>query len=219
MKLSISKLVSSTLLVTVISSQAQSMDHAVGIAPVKSGLLFSLGKSELKSFDVAESLTALGYTGVTGGEEDAEIGFSLGYRQAFGERWSADMQYIRQNVRSNPIGVTVNSGSEAAAAQRISENLPKLAQGLSLVGLYHAPLSARLTSHFGGGVFIWRGERETKIGTATATDEERGTDAMLQLGLGYRFTPKVTVEGSIQRFFMPDEAVNRMSIGMVYSFN
>lgn len=236
MKLSTLKLVSGAVLGMVCTSPAiaaeavvdskqtadatakQIMANAVGTTHVRSGLLFALGKSELKSFDVTESLTTLGYTGVTGGEADAEMGFSLGYRHAFGARWSADMQYIRQNVSSNPIGVTVTTGTEAAAAQKISDNLPKLAQGLSLVGLYHAPLSARLTAHYGGGAFIWRGERETKIGTVTATDEESGTDLMLQLGLGYRFTPNVTVEGSLQRFFMPDEAVNRLSLGMVYSF-
>ena len=153
-----------------------------------------------------------------GGHRDAKVGFSLGYRHALRPHWSVNAQYLQQSGGSTPLGVTVTAGTEAQAAADIAKRLPKLAQGISLVGLYHRPISAKFSAQVGGGAFVWRSEQETKIGSATATDKDRGTDAVIQLGLAYQASPKVSVEGSVQRFFMPDEPVNRLSLGLVYRF-
>jgi len=187
-------------------------------SPARSGLLFSVGRSEVAEFDVVKTLTDMGYTGVTGGDMEAKIGVSLGYRQALTHRWSVDASYIFQNMQVNPFGVTVTAGTDAQAASEVSKALPKLTQGISLVGLYHVPFSPTVSVHLGGGAFIWKGERETHIGSAIATDKENGVDPMLQLGLGYRVSERFSVEGNVQRFFMPDEPINRVSLGMVYRF-
>lgn len=185
---------------------------------IKSGLLFSIGKTGNNSSDVTESLTALGFPGANGGDTDTKVSLAIGYRHAFNKRISLDIQYVDQDTSTKPLSITVPEGTEAAAAEEISKKLPKLAQGVSVVGLYHAPITPKLRSHLGGGAFIWKGERETKIGSASAIDKDNGTNFMLQVGLGYQINAKFSVEGNFQRVFLPDEAMNRVSLGLVYSF-
>ena len=194
------------------------MKSAVKASPAASGVLFGLGRSELTDFDIKQSLTDMGYSGIIGGDTDSDVDISLGYRHGFSNRFSMDVQYVQQNISETPLGVTVTSGTELAAATAISRKLPKLAQGFTVAGVYHAPLSPRVSAKIGGGAFLWEGKRETEIGSAVATAEDNGTSLMLQLGLGYRATTNVSVEGSLQRFFMPDDSVDRLSLGVVYHF-
>ena len=214
-------LVASTMVVSAsalaATPQATLKTVATG-SPAASGLLFSLGRSELKDNNTVQTLTDMGYSDITGGDTDAKVGISMGYRHGLSDRLSVDVQYVQQNITETPIGVTVTSGTDLEAATAISRKLPKLAQGFTIAGLYHAPLSPRVSAKIGGGAFLWKAERETEIGDAAATDEDEGTSLMLQLGLGYRAMPNLSIEGNLQHFAMPDEPINRLSMGIVYHF-
>lgn len=186
--------------------------------PAASGILFGLGKSSLKEYDIVQTLTSMGYSGISGGTTESKVGISLGYRHGFSSRFSLDAQYVQQNISETPLGVTVISGTDLDAATAISKKLPKLAQGVTLAGVYHAPLSPKVSAKIGGGAFLWQGKRETQIGNVSYTDEDNGTSLMLQLGLGYRVSPSVSIEGNLQHFFMPDDPINRATMGIVYHF-
>lgn len=189
------------------------------VNPVRSGILISVDESNVLEFDEEYAVANLGYPNVSGGGAKSEAGWSVGYRKAFGSRWSLDTKYVRQNATSKPLRITVNPNDAEQAAQAISKALPKLAQGISVGLLHHTPIIGRLSTHFGGGAFIWRGERDTRIGSIRAIDKEDGVDPMLQYGLTYRLTPSIAVTGEAQRFFKTeDEDINRYSLGLVYSF-
>ena len=87
-----------------------------------------------------------------------------------------------------------------------------------MTGLYHASITARASLNGGAGAFLWRGERETRLGSTAVTHKSKGIDPVLQLGMTYTLTPRVGLLGGLQRFFLPDGPVNRMSLGLIYSF-
>lgn len=188
-------------------------------AGVRSGVLFSIGYTKHQDLYMTEALQALGVSDIGGGDTDTKLGFSLGYRKALGSHWSIDGQYIHQNMNTTPLTGAVSTGVTTQTVQQISTILPKQAQGVTMIGLYHAPLSARSQLNYGAGVFVWRGERETRLGNTIASHKTSGIDPVLQLGLTYNLTPRVALQGDVQRLFLPGDAVNRLSLGVVYSFH
>lgn len=167
--------------------------------PADSGILFSLSRSDQADFTVSQSRTEIGHSEITGGNSSGDTGASLGYRKTLSNRWSLDMQFERQGV----------------AKQKANTLSEVIAHWASMAAMYHTSITPKLSVHAGSGAFFWQRERATSIGEVMTAGEETGANLMLQVGLGYRVIPRVTIEGNVQRFYMPDKAIDKVSLGVV----
>jgi len=180
------------------------------ITPASSGILISTGRADQADFTVAKSQVGTGNSDVIGGKNQDDMGVSLGYRKALSPRWSLDTQFERQRVRRRT-AVTPNTIAQASE-EEISKTI---AYWASMSALYHASITPKISLHAGGGAFVWKREQKNTTGQVTTVDKETGTAPMLQLGVGYRVTPRTKIEGNLQRFFMPGKAIDRVSLGVV----
>ena len=174
------------------------------ITPADSGILVSIGRSDQADFTIAKSNSGTNHE-LIGGKSEGDLGASLGYRKALNSRWSIDTQYERQRARR----VMATSGNTAQSEQVVQSII---AHWAGVTGLYHAPITPKVSVHAGAGAFVWQRESESNLGNDT---KETGADLMLQVGIGYRVVPRAKVEANVQRFFMPDKAIDRMSLGVV----
>lgn len=123
-----------------------------------------------------------------------------------------------QVISDEPFKVTLNPGDAERAVQAISKVLPRLTNGFNVGLQHHVAIGPRTSTHIAGGAFIRRGEQVP--GTNSVVDKEKkGVDPMLQLGLTYKLTPRVSVTGEVQRFFKSeDEDLQRYAVGLVYTY-
>lgn len=183
------------------------------ITPANSGIIVSVGRSDQADFTVTKSQTETNQD-MTDSNSEGDIGVSLGYRKALSTRWSLDTQFERQsNRRSKPSGAAVAADTIAQASEE--EISQTIAYWASMAAIYHASITPKISVHAGGGAFVWQRENKTSIGENTATNKESGTNLLLQMGLGYRLGARAKIEANVQRFFMPNKAINRVSLGVV----
>lgn len=182
-------------------------------------VLVSAGSSVQSGDSTVNRLTGLGYTGTVYGKDEQADSVSLGYRHPLKAKWSLDTQYLVQG-KSNPIlQVTPLAGkTDAQTAQDVAESLPERGNGVSVAGIYHHPLSGKWVAQTGLGAFLWQSERTATVNATRYTRKNDGINPVLQAGLSYQITPKVLLEGSIQHFFMPDEAIDRVAVGVAIGF-
>lgn len=197
--------------------KAQAATRAHRSAPlVKRGILLSVGKANPSAGDITGNLESDGYTKTqVTGMSDANT-FAIGYRHPVGKHWSVDMTYIDQgevsaNVEAAP------SGSQDPARD-VALSLPVYGSGLNYVGLRHFPLGRGINAHAGAGIFIYDNERKATIDGDTHIEKDKGVKPMAQLGLSYAATPRINVELTAQRFFMPGDDVDRLSLGVSVGF-
>jgi hypothetical protein len=183
---------------------------------VKRGILLSVGQANPSTGDITSNLESDGYTKTqVAGTSDAKT-FAIGYRQPLGRHWSVDVTYIDQGeisatVEAAPSG-SINPAKDVALA------LPIYGSGLNYAGLRHFPLGRGINAHAGAGIFIYDNERKATIDGDTHIEKDKGVKPMAQLGISYAATPRVSVELTAQRFFMPGDDVDRLSLGVSVGF-
>ena len=199
------------------ATKAQAMPSAYSSIPlVKRAILLSVGKANPSAGDITGNLESDGYTKTqVTGISDANT-FAIGYRHPVGKHWSVDMTYIDQgevsaNVEAAP------SGSQDPARD-VALSLPIYGSGLNYVGLRHFPLGRGINANAGAGIFIYDNERKATIDGDTHIEKDKGVKPMAQLGLSYAATPRINVELTAQRFFMPGDDVDRLSLGVSVGF-
>lgn len=182
---------------------------------VKRGVLISVGNLDLSSGDVSSSLESNGYTGAElSGNSDAKS-VAVGYRHPLG-RWSADVSYIGQGQVSANVAAAPSASTDPA--KDVALSLPIYGSGLNYAGLRHFPVSRGVSAHVGAGAFIYTSEREATIDGDRHVEKDGGVRPMAQLGLSFAITRGVSVELTGQRFFMPGEDVDRLSVGVSVGF-
>lgn len=190
-----------------------------GYADVQRAALISVGQASQPIGDLNGKLEALAYTNVSVNDEKKVMAWSLGYRHPLGKNWSADVQYLQQGkteptIQANPpLGKT-----DALAAKDAAEALPERGQGLSAIALYHRSITNNLSLQAGLGAVVWKSKRTATVGSSNYTAENDGVSAIVQLGVSYPLTKGAQVEAHWQHTFMPDEAVNRVGLGLAISF-
>ncbi|MBJ6608780.1 MAG: hypothetical protein JG718_00295 [Candidatus Thiothrix moscowensis] len=210
-------LIGATLLLAV--PAAIYADGANSTAPNHRAVLFSLGQTQQAAGDSVAELTAKGYTAINYQADKTATSGSIGYRHPLANHWSVDTQYLNQGEAKPNLTATLPAGkSNAQAAQDMAESLPKRGQGISVAALHHHAHNGNWTSHLGGGAFLWHSERKITVNGTSHTSNRDGISPLVQAGLGYRITPRASLEGTLQHTFMPDEAVTQLSVGLVIGF-
>lgn len=188
-------------------------------AEVQRGLLISVGQASQSMDNLQNELSAKSYTNLSTESDEKEVAWSLGYRHAITQSWSADIQYLQQGKVEPvveailPLGKTTQQAAEDATAA-----MPERGQGLSAVALYHHPLSHRLTLQAGVGAFVWQSKRTATAGSVSHTRKTDGVSPIVQLGVALPLSKGVQLEAHLQRILMPDEPVDRLGLGLVVSF-
>lgn len=204
----------------VAQANSHSADNAVSAKPmaplVKRSILLSVGSVNTSSSDISDNLVGNGYSNVQVTDVDDATTFAIGYRHPLGKHWSLDVTYIDQddvtaNVEAAP------SGSETPSVD-VAKSLPIYGSGLNYAGLRHFRVSSAVTAHAGAGAFIYTNDREATVDGVKSVEKDSGVSAMAQLGLSFAVTPRVSVELTGQRFFMPGEDVDRISLGLSVGF-
>lgn len=182
-------------------------------------LLLSVGQASQSAGQLRQSLQSLSYTGVSVNDDERASSWSLGYRQPVSNRFSVDIQYQQQGNTEPSVQATLPSGkSNAQAAKDIAKAMPARGQGISAIGLYHHPVGHKLVLQAGVGALVWKSKRTATVGNATFINKSGGVSAALQLGVSYPITRNARIEGYWQHINMPDEAVNRVGVGIAYGF-
>jgi hypothetical protein len=177
-------------------------------------LLMSVGVAQHSTKTINTDLLNKGYSNITLHDDKKTNSIAVGYRHPLNDHWSIDSLYLDQGKVKPQLRATLPAGkTNAQAAQEIAELHPDRGQGFSVVALHHHPLGAA-TFQSGIGAFAWRSEHEVTVGSATHTTKNTGISPLVQLGWGYPLTRHIRVEGNIQHFFMPDEAVDRIAVGV-----
>ena len=193
--------------------------YAGGQAYSQGSVLLSVGTAQQSASKVTDTLQAQGYSNVQLQDDKRATSWSLGYRQAITDRWSVEAQYLDQGKSKSNLATTLPAGkTDVQAAQDIAKAQPTRGQGLSVTALYQQPLSQRWTMQAGAGAFAWHSKNEATVGTARYTAKDTGISPLLQVGLSYKVTPKVTLETTAQHFFMPHEDVDRVAVGVSLGF-
>lgn len=182
-------------------------------APQRS-LLVSVGVAQQSTGTISTDLQNKGYSNVTLNDDKQANSVAIGYRHPLNDHWSIDSLYLDQGKVKPQIQAALPAGkTNAQAAQEIADLHPDRGQGFSVVALHHHPLGVA-TFQSGIGAFAWRSEHEVTVGNATHNTKNTGISPLVQLGLSYPLTRNVRMEGNIQHFFMPDEAVDRIAVGV-----
>ena len=133
----------------------------------------------------------------------------------FDENGDVTNLYYPSHIIARTPQVILNPGEAEKAFQAITRVMPRLTNGFNVGLMHHMAIGQRASTHVAAGAFIRRGEQDS----TTLTDEDKGVDPMLQLGMTYKLTPGVSVTGEVQRFFKSDdEDLKRYAVGMVYTF-
>lgn len=194
--------------------------RAVARAPMaKRSILLSAGKAKSLMGDISNNLSGIGYGSASVNDTGESNTFAIGYRQPIRQHWSVDVSYIDQgNVSASIKATPVGGNTGAQTAKDVALSLPIYGSGLNYVALRHIQVSRGVTAQVGVGAFIWSNEREATIDSVKHVEKDRGVNAVAQLGLSFAITRKVSVELSGQRFFMSDDDVDRLSIGISVGF-
>ncbi|MBU0655485.1 MAG: hypothetical protein KJ914_10185 [Gammaproteobacteria bacterium] len=204
-----SVLLSLVTLLAVATPAMADMDNA----PQRS-LLVSVGVAQQSIGTINSDLLGKGYSNITLNDDKQTNSIAVGYRHPLDDHWSIDTHYLDQDKAKPQLQATLPTGkTNAQAAQEIAELHPDRGQGLSVVALHHHPLGTA-TLQSGIGAFAWHSEHDVTVGSTTHTTKNEGLSPLVQLGLGYPLTHNVRLEGNIQHFFMPDEAVDRVTVGL-----
>ena len=191
---------------------------AIKSQPQRSVLL-SVGQASQSTGEIRKTLASLGYTGISVSDDEEASGWSLGYRHPVGRRFSADIQYLQQGKTNPVVQATLPLGTtNDQAAKETAESMPKRGEGLSVLAVYHHPLTKKFTLQVGLGAFAWESKRTASVGNSTYTSESDGVNAILQLGVSYPVTARTRLEAQWQHTDMPDEAVDRLSLGIAVNF-
>ena len=200
-----------------VAPEVQARSKAYRAAPlVKRGILLSVGQANPSTGDITSNLERDGYTKTQiAGTSEAKT-FAIGYRHPLGRHWSVDMTYIDQGEISASVEAAPSGSLDPA--KDVALSLPIYGSGLNYVGLRHFPLGRGINANAGAGIFIYDNERKATIDGDTHIEKDKGVKPMAQLGLSYAATPRVSVELTAQRFFMPGDDVDRLSIGVSVGF-
>lgn len=194
-------------------------DETAAVAINQRAVLFSFGQTQQSAGDSVTELTGKGYTAVNYQPDKEAISGSIGYRHPLPNNWSADVQYLNQGEAKPTLTATLPAGkSNTQAAQDMAESLPKRGQGVSVSALHHHAHAGNWTSQLGGGAFAWHSERKATVNGVSHTSKRDGISPLVQAGLGYRISPRTSIEGTLQHTFMPDEAVTQVAVGLVVGF-
>lgn len=193
--------------------------YAGGLTYPQGTVLLSVGTAQQSASNLKDDLQAQGYSNVQLQDDKRATSWALGYRQPMNERWSVEAQYLDQGKAKPDLTATLPAGkTDAQAAQDIAKARSERGQGLSVTALYQQPLSQRWNIQAGAGAFAWRSKNDATVGTAHYTAKDTGISPLVQVGLGYKVTSKVTLETSVQHFFMPHEDVDRVAVGVAVGF-
>lgn len=193
--------------------------HAGVSSEPSRSLLLSVGQASQSAGAISQTLQGLGYTGISVSDDKKATGWSIGYRHPISHRFSADIQYLQQGKTNPSVQATLPLGkTNDQAAKETAESMPKRGQGLSVLGVYHQPLGNKLTLQAGLGAFAWESRRTASVGTSTHISKSDGVSAILQLGASYPVTSRASLEAQWQHTLMPDESVDRFSVGIAVNF-
>lgn len=193
-------------------------EEGSGSSPQRS-LIVSVGQTHQTGMNFRTPMQNLGYTNVRIADDNNANSVALGYRQPINTNWSVDFQYLNQGETNPQLQAIVPLGkTNAQAAQEIAQLMPKRGEGVDTTVLYHHPLGNGWTIQVGGGAFTWQGEREATVGNIRHAIKTHGISPSTKLGLSYPLSKGVNAESSWQHFFMPDEAIDRVAIGLAIGF-
>lgn len=205
-----------------LSLPAQAADDYTKTSAVKKSLrslLISVGQSSQSASEMSQSLKNLNYTSISVNEDKRASSWSLGYRHPLSQRFSADIQYLQQGDAAPGVVATLPVGkTNIQAAKDTADAMPKRGQGVSMVGVYHHPLTHNLTLQTGLGVFAWQSKQTATVGSSAYTSKSDGVSAIAQLGLSYPIAPNAQLEAQWQHTFMPDKDVSRLALGVAVKF-
>jgi hypothetical protein len=193
--------------------------YAGGLPHPQGEVLLSVGTAQQSASHLKDDLQTQGYSSVQLQDDKRATSWALGYRQPLNERWCVEAQYLDQGKSKPSLAATFPAGkTDAQAAQDIAQARPERGQGLTVAGVYQQPLGKRWLAQVGGGAFAWRSKNEATVGNVRYTAKDTGISPLVQVGLGYKVTPKVTLETTAQHFFMPHEDVDRVAVGVAMGF-
>ncbi len=200
-------------------SQDVSSVAAIPLAKVPRGILLSVGQASQSAGDLGQKLQTLGYGDLSVSSDKKAVAWSLGYRHPISDRFSADIQYLQQGKTEPKVEASLPSGKTSAEASKdTAEAMPKRGQGISAIAQYHHPVGKKLKFQGGLGAVVWQSKRTATIGTSTYTSKSNGVSAIAQLGISYPITRNTRLEAHWQHTFMPDEAVDRVGLGIAVGF-
>lgn len=183
---------------------------------LKRSVFISLGKVEPAVDNISGNLASAGYGGASASKTDSSQSFSIGYRQPINSLWSVDASYINTGEVSASVETAPVAGkTPAETAKDVAKSLPIYGGGLNYVALRHIPVTNKVSFLAGAGGFIWFNEREATVNSVKHVEKDSGINLTAQLGLSVAITPRVSVEANVQRFFMPRDDVDRLSLGVV----
>lgn len=209
------------LIVLSMPAQADGLNASSGSVNLhpQRAVLLSVGQASQSNGSLSQTLQGLGYTSISIGDDKKAKSWSLGYRHPISRHFSADIQYLQQGKTNPNVQTTLPLGKTSdQAAQETAESIPKRGQGLSAIAVYHYPLTPKLIFQAGLGAFAWESKRTASVGTSTHTAKSDGISAIFQLGFSYPITARTKLETQWQHTFMPDETVDRFSIGIAVGF-
>lgn len=215
--------ISATLCVLAVPAQASDLASGLTSAPKAASpqraLLLSVGQANQSTEPLGQSLKGLGYTEVSVSGDEQVDSWSLGYRQPLSRRFSVDLQYLQQGDAKSSVKATLPSlKTNAQAAKDTAKAMPKRGEGVSVLALYHHPVGRKLTLQAGLGALAWKSKRTATVGTDTFISKSDGISATVKLGVSYPITRNTRLEGHWQHIDMPDEAVDRIGVGIAVGF-